>query len=139
MNGDIGWYFYHYYAHQTHRLYYQYDSKRVTACPLTIHALLHIASDTRHLGPLSHIWEFATERSMGSIARSVKNKKLPFAQLAETVKVREQLKMVMARYRLAKELSISRTRRDWGKLSSKEQMILEISTYFCVFLIALLS
>jgi hypothetical protein len=108
-------------------LYYRYEPSRVTTCPLTIHALLHIASDTRHAGPLSRIWEFATERSMGVIARSVKSKRLPFAQLAETVKMREQLKAVGIRYNLIRELSLRKPRRNWKELTSKETMLREIS------------
>ncbi|PVF91126.1 hypothetical protein CPB86DRAFT_720040 [Serendipita vermifera] len=111
------------------RLYYRFTASRLSACPLTIHALIHIAHDTRNAGPLSRLWEFVTERTMGTIARSVKSRRLPFSQLAETVKVREQMKTIAIRYNLPRELSIKRTRRDWSSLSGTECMFPEINKY----------
>lgn len=109
------------------RLYYQYDPSRVAACPLTIHALIHIANDTRNAGPLCRIWEFVTERAMGIIARSVKNKRLPFSQLAETVKLREQLKAVAIRFDMIDKLQIRRKRRNWSHVSSAETLLPNLS------------
>lgn len=111
------------------RLYYRYDMERISACPLTAHAMIHLASDTRHAGPLSRIWEYVTERFMGRIARSVTSRQYPFSQLAETIKRTEQIKVVALRYGLEDQLKLERTRRDWSRLGAQETMLLEISGY----------
>jgi len=112
------------------RLYYRYDYDRLSACPLTIHALIHIPNDTRNAGPLSRIWEFVTERVMGLIARSVKSKRFPFSQLARGAKKMEQIKMVAMKYQLEDELNLRRKRRDWSVLGADEEMLLHISKFF---------
>ncbi|KIM34175.1 hypothetical protein M408DRAFT_59842 [Serendipita vermifera MAFF 305830] len=108
-------------------LYYRYDMDRISACPLNVHAMIHIANDTRHAGPLSRIWEYVTERFMGQISRSIKSRRYPFAQLSENVKKREQMKLVIAKYGLENELIFGAERRDWFKLSGQETMFPEIN------------
>ncbi|KIM21216.1 hypothetical protein M408DRAFT_110138, partial [Serendipita vermifera MAFF 305830] len=108
-------------------LYYRYDMDRISACPLNVHAMIHISNDTRHAGPLSRIWEYVTERFMGQISRSIKSRRYPFAQLSETVKKREQMKLVIAKYGLENELIFGAERRDWFKLSGQEMMFPEIN------------
>lgn len=102
---------------------------RISTCPLTIHAIIHLISSTRHAGPLSRIWEFVTERYMGKIARSVTSRQYPFSQLAETIKKQEQIKTVAIKLGLEEELFLTNNRRDWSVLGSQESMILEISKY----------
>jgi hypothetical protein len=103
--------------------------ERISACPLTLHAMIHLASDTRNAGPLSRIWEYVTERFMGRIARSITSRQYPFSQLAETVKRTEQIKVVALRYGLEDQLKLERTRRDWSRLGAQETMLLDISGY----------
>ncbi|QRW11694.1 Transposase family Tnp2 protein [Ceratobasidium sp. AG-Ba] len=43
-------------------LYYQYAVEQLPACPLTIHALLHMAYYIRRTGPLWASWAFVMER-----------------------------------------------------------------------------
>ncbi|KAF7291397.1 hypothetical protein MIND_01284300 [Mycena indigotica] len=43
------------------RYYYQYDESRLSACPLTIHALLHIPDDILNGGPMWTYWNYITE------------------------------------------------------------------------------
>ena len=100
---------------------------RISACPLTIHALVHIAKSTRHCGPLSRIWEFVTERFMGKVARHVTSRQYPFSQIAETIKKGEQLKIVAMKFGLEEKLFQTDRRRDWSVLLSQEWMIPEIS------------
>jgi hypothetical protein len=88
----------HYCTSDAFRLYYQYEYSHLSACPLTIHALIHIPNDTRNAGPLSHIWEFSTERIMGLIAQSVTNKQCPFSRLSKNVKKMEQIKLTTMKY-----------------------------------------
>lgn len=99
----------------------------ISTCPLTIHALIHIAGSTRHCGPLSCIWEFVTERFMGKVTRNVTSRQYPFSQIAKTVKKGEQLKTVAMKFSLEEKLFQADERRNWSVLGSQEQMILEIS------------
>ena len=43
-------------------LYYKHDPNRLSACPLTIHALLHIAWGIRVAGPVWTYWAYPMER-----------------------------------------------------------------------------
>jgi hypothetical protein len=113
----------------TLRLYYRYQYTRLSACPLTIHALIHIPNDTRNAGPLSRIWEFSTERIMGLVARSVTNKQYPFSQLSKSVKKMEQIKLTAMKYGVEGQLNLQKPRRDWSKLGAQEEMMLQISKY----------
>lgn len=102
---------------------------RISTCPLTIHAIIHLVSSTRHAGPLSRIWEYVTERLMGKIARSVTSRQYPFSQLSETVKKWEQMKILAIKYGLEKDLFLADERRDWSVEGQQETMIPEISKY----------
>lgn len=102
---------------------------RISTCPLTIHALIHLAGTTRHAGPLSRIWEYVTERFMGKIARNVTSRQYPFSQIAESVKKQEQLKTIAIKFGLEEELFQANERRDWSVLGQQETMALEISAY----------
>lgn len=104
---------------------------RTSTCPLTIHALIHLASDTPQSGPLSRIWEYVTERYMGKIARNVTSRRYPVSQIAETVKKQDQMKTVATKFGLEKELFLAGKRRDWSVLGSQETMIPTISKCFC--------
>ena len=100
---------------------------RISACPLTVHALIHLHNDTLHAGPLSRIWEYVTERFMGKIAQSVTSCQYPFSQLSKTVKKMEQVKMVAFRFGKEKELYFGRERRDWSKITQQEKVYPGIS------------
>lgn len=102
---------------------------RLSTCPLTIHALIHVAQATRDAGPLSRIWEYVTERFMGKIARNVTSRQYPFSQIAESVKKQEQLKTVAMKFGLEEELFQADRRRNWSVLGGQERMVLEISQY----------
>lgn len=44
------------------RIYYQFQADRLSTCPLTVHALLHIADDIVKCGPPCMTWSFVMER-----------------------------------------------------------------------------
>ncbi|KAJ7028358.1 hypothetical protein C8F04DRAFT_1291327 [Mycena alexandri] len=52
---------------QYEKLYYQYSSSRLSACPLTTHALLHIADGMEAAGPVWAYWAFLMERIDGHV------------------------------------------------------------------------
>ena len=65
-----------------HRIYYQFDVNRLSACPLTIHALLHVADDIEMNGPPCYNWSFVMERYCGLLVPAVKSQKHPFTALS---------------------------------------------------------
>lgn len=98
--------------------------------PLTGHALDHLPDDIVNTGPPTALWEFVTERSMGEVARSVTSRMYPFAQLANTLMQREQLKVMRMKYPdLREELDYAGERRDWNRVSIAEKYFPEISEF----------
>jgi hypothetical protein len=49
------------------RIFYQYNKSRLSTCPLTIHALLHITDGIDAAGPVWCYWSFAMEQFCGTI------------------------------------------------------------------------
>ncbi|CAE6417422.1 unnamed protein product, partial [Rhizoctonia solani] len=82
------------------RLYYQYDENRLEACPLTIHALLHLPAYIRQTGPLWTSWAFVMERFCGHLLPAVKNRTLPYQHLDNYVQRRAQMQIVSRLYSL---------------------------------------
>ncbi|KAJ7718168.1 hypothetical protein B0H16DRAFT_1797871 [Mycena metata] len=89
------------------RFYYQYEEPRLSACTLPIHALLHIASDIRNMGPMWCFWAFVMERFCGSLVPAVKSRKHPFASLAHRLRDVAQLNQIKLLYGLTDELNLS--------------------------------
>ena len=50
-------------------------------CPLTIHALLHIADSIEMVGPVWAYWAFAMERYCGSLQPAIRSRRHPYASL----------------------------------------------------------
>ncbi|QRV77877.1 Transposase family Tnp2 protein [Ceratobasidium sp. AG-Ba] len=76
------------------RYYYQHDYHRLPACPLTIHALLHIPYYIRKTGPLWASWAFVMERFCGYLLPAVKNRFQPYRHLDNAVLRRAQMQVV---------------------------------------------
>ncbi|KAJ7774069.1 hypothetical protein B0H16DRAFT_1713902 [Mycena metata] len=89
------------------RFYYQYEESRLPACTLPIHALLHIASNIRTIGPMWCFWAFVMERFCGSLVPAVKSRKFPFASLAHRLRDVAQLNQIKLLYGLTDELNLS--------------------------------
>jgi hypothetical protein len=66
------------YTDFTSSLYYQNAPERAAACPVTIHALLHVADCIEWLGPIWAYWMFPTERLCSEIPRAAKSRRFPF-------------------------------------------------------------
>ena len=88
-----------------YRLFYQYDILRLSACPFSIHALLHIADGIESAGPVWCYWAFAMERFCGAVGRHVKNRRDPYASLDRRVRELAQLQITKLKYGLMDELS----------------------------------
>lgn len=89
-------------------IYYQYDPERLPACPLTIHALLHIAQSIRDMGPVWCYWAFVMERYCGTLTPDIKSRRFPFASLDRNVVERAQLTQIGLTYNITNELSYCR-------------------------------
>ncbi|KAI0062793.1 hypothetical protein BV25DRAFT_1803535 [Artomyces pyxidatus] len=81
-------------------LYYQYDPLRIAICPVTIHALLHIADSIIACGPVWAYWAFPMERYCGLIRPAIKSRKHPFASLDRFIVECAQLMQIRLIYQL---------------------------------------
>jgi hypothetical protein len=99
-------------AHTDHhpRLYYQHDLGRMSACPLTIHALLHIADSIEALGPVWCYWCFPVERYCGHLLRTVKSRRHPYASINIAMVREAQLLHIKIIFNLEERLSLRKRR-----------------------------
>ncbi|KAL1680192.1 hypothetical protein EV122DRAFT_208322 [Schizophyllum commune] len=88
------------------RIYYQHDPRRLSACPLTIHALLHIADSIENMGPAWCYWAFPMERYCGALQPAIKSRRFPYASLDRFVVERAQLEQINAIYGTADEMAL---------------------------------
>lgn len=93
------------------RIYYQHSNDRLSACPLTIHALLHIADSIEATGPVWAAWAFPIERYCGTIASAVKSRRFPWASIDRRITEIAQLMQIKLRYDLKEELLLDLTTR----------------------------
>ncbi|KAJ7017634.1 hypothetical protein C8F04DRAFT_1017428 [Mycena alexandri] len=82
------------------KLYYQYSPDRLSACPLTIHGLLHIADGIEDVGPIWAYWAFPMERFCGRLQPCIKSRRFPFASIDGHVVATAQLAVVKVRHGL---------------------------------------
>lgn len=67
--------------HYVPRLYYQNNPARLSTCPITIHALLHIADSIISSGPVWASWAFPMERYCGILKPAIRSRRHPFVAL----------------------------------------------------------
>lgn len=75
------------------------DPARAAACPVTIHALLHIADSIQWLGPPWVYWMFATERLCGEIPRAIKSRRFPYEAINNHLENMACLSSVLLRFK----------------------------------------
>ncbi|KAH9849713.1 hypothetical protein C2E23DRAFT_932379 [Lenzites betulinus] len=61
--------------------YYQHDPQHLSASPLTIHALLHIADSIILAGPVWAAWAFPMERYCGRLQPAIRSRRHPYSSL----------------------------------------------------------
>ena len=76
------------------RIYYQYSPDRLSACPLTIHALLYIVDSITEIGPIWTHWAFPMERYCGHLQCKIKSQCFPWASLDSYVMASAQLEHI---------------------------------------------
>lgn len=89
-------------------IYYQHDLARLPACPLTIHALLHIADGIKFMGPVWCYWAYPMERYCGRLQRAIRSRRFPYSALDRSVVESSQLAQISAIYGIASELALER-------------------------------
>ncbi|KAJ6561862.1 hypothetical protein B0H19DRAFT_943186, partial [Mycena capillaripes] len=91
-------------------IYFQNDVDRMSVCPLTIHALLHIAEGIRFCGPVWCYWAFPMERYCGSIQPGIRSRRFPWASIDRYVLEIAQLTQIKTRYNVVQELALAAPR-----------------------------
>ncbi|KAI0084430.1 hypothetical protein BDY19DRAFT_987551 [Irpex rosettiformis] len=86
--------------------YYQYDPSRLSACPLTIHALLHIADSIVLAGPVWTSWAFPMERYCAFIQPAFKSRRFPFASVNRFILDHARLSHIQVLYDAAAVLRL---------------------------------
>jgi hypothetical protein len=87
-------------------IYYQHDPYRVSTCPVTIHALLHIADSIKVVGPVWCYWAFPMERYCGALQPAIRSRRFPYASLDRYVIEDAQLTQIKTVYNVTQELSL---------------------------------
>ncbi|XP_006459841.1 hypothetical protein AGABI2DRAFT_142250 [Agaricus bisporus var. bisporus H97] len=108
------------------KFYYFHQTRRLSACPLTIHALLHIAWGIRVAGPVWTYWAFPMERHCNTLLPSIRSRRHPYAAITTFVTAMAQLDQVRLNYNLHSELSLSGMKRT---LSIKDLICDSYSSY----------
>jgi hypothetical protein len=88
------------------RYYYKHDPLRISTCPTTVHALLHIASSIREMGPVWAYWAFPMERYCGEILPNIRSRRYPYKSIDRYVSARAHLSQIKLLYNLHQELSL---------------------------------
>lgn len=88
------------------RLYYQYSPSRLSACPLSIHALLHVVDGIEAAGPVWTYWAFPTERFCGRLLPEIRSRRHPFSNIDNFVVASAKLSHIKIMYNLDEELSL---------------------------------
>ena len=87
-------------------MYYQYSPDRLSACPVTIHALLHIADSIEASGPVWAYWAFPMERYCASLIPAIRSRRFPFPSIDRYVTEVAQLAQIKVNHRLHDALSL---------------------------------
>ena len=91
------------------RIYYQCKTERLSACPLTIHALLHIADSIKTIGPVWAYWAYPMERYCGYLQRAIQSRRFPNASLNRFIAEKAQLDQIANLYDIADVLALRST------------------------------
>lgn len=87
--------------------YYQHNPQRLSTCPLSIHALLHIIDGIIWTGPVWVSWAFPTERFCGHLLPAIQSRRFPYPSIDRFVLHDAQLCLAKIRLNLHTELSLT--------------------------------
>ncbi|KIL55189.1 hypothetical protein M378DRAFT_53490, partial [Amanita muscaria Koide BX008] len=106
------------------KLYYKRDPLRVATCPITVHALLHIAPSIRAMGPVWAYWAFPMERYCGTLGPIIKSRRHPYKSIDHYVTACAQLTQTKLLYNV-QELSFKRPNSSYVLTSPKRTSVLK--------------
>jgi hypothetical protein len=89
-----------------HSIYYQHDPDRISTCPVTVHALLHIADSIVAMGPVWCYWAFPMERYCGALQPAIQSRRFPYASIDRYVTENAQLTQIGVNYNISEELAL---------------------------------
>lgn len=79
----------------------------MSACPITVHGLLHIADGIAAAGLVWATWAFVMERYCGIVKRrAVRSRAHPYASIDRRILEITRLNVITLKYGLRKELSL---------------------------------
>ncbi|KAJ6532446.1 hypothetical protein B0H19DRAFT_1214065 [Mycena capillaripes] len=87
-------------------LYFQKDVSRMSVCPLTVHALLHIAAGIKFCGPVWCYWAFPMERYCGR-QPGIRSRRFPWASIDRYVLEIAQLTQIQTLYNVIHRAALS--------------------------------
>ncbi len=98
-------------THTMFSLYYQRDPTRVNVCPVTVHALLHIAGSIKAMGPVWCYWAFPMERYCGTLSPAIRSRRNPWRSMDRFVLETAQLTQIKVVYDMHVGLALGRKAR----------------------------
>ncbi|KAJ7138713.1 hypothetical protein C8R43DRAFT_893149 [Mycena crocata] len=93
-------------VHSYEEFYFQHDVLRLPICPLTIHALLHVALSITFTRPVWCYWAFPIQRYCDSLQPGIHSRQFPWASMDCYVMENVQLTQIMAVYNASVELPL---------------------------------
>jgi hypothetical protein len=87
-------------------------------CPLTIHALLHIADSIENAGPVWTYWAFPMERFCGRLKQAVSSRRFPWSRIDNHVTSIAHLDAIRMCYNLEDTVSLTRKKQPSGSVLS---------------------
>jgi hypothetical protein len=91
-------------------IYYQHDPSRISACLITIQALLHIMDSIKAVSPVWCYWAFPMERYCGALQPAIRSHCFPYISLDHYVVEDTQLAQIKTVYNITGELSLQPAR-----------------------------
>ncbi|KAF9063147.1 hypothetical protein BDP27DRAFT_1427198 [Rhodocollybia butyracea] len=93
-------------VHEFKRLYFQYDTKRLPVCTLTIHIILYLCDDILFCGPSWSTWTLWGERFCGFLQNQVSSHSAPFANLTNRLIYAAYLTQIVSCFDLSEVLAL---------------------------------
>ena len=112
------------------RVYYQHNPNRLACCPVTIHAVLHIADSIEATGPVWCYWAFPMERYCGVLKRAIRSRRFPYASLSRFVFEKAQLAHIANEYNIASILALQAPPPPLGNFSHPDCMMFSSTATF---------
>ena len=105
------------------RLYYKNNPARLSTCPLTIHALLHITWGIKVARPVWTYWAYPMECHCNILLQAIKSRRRPFASINSFVTATAQLDQIRLSYNLFEALRLDPDKENSGFIHDSCKLI----------------